>query len=210
MAVLVWDDTQDRVYEAGVDRGVLYIPDGVGVPWNGLIEVKSGYKTTVEDVFLDGVRVNQIVGVGGFQGHIKAYTYPDEFAQFEGYLEDEPGVFFTGQGQQPFHLSYRTQIGNPTVGLELGYKIHILWNLIAVPDDRVYETLSDKSEAMEFEWAITSIPESAYGFRPTSYLVLDSTKIDSDLLQDFEDILYGTVSTSASLPSLSELLELYP
>jgi hypothetical protein len=44
MAELVWDEVGDRLYETGVDRGVLYIPDAGGVyndavAWNGLTTV---------------------------------------------------------------------------------------------------------------------------------------------------------------------------
>lgn len=44
MTVLTWDDTGNRQYETGVDKGVLYIPDANGAyvdgyPWNGLTTV---------------------------------------------------------------------------------------------------------------------------------------------------------------------------
>ena len=44
MAKLKWDQTGERLYETGVDRGVLYPADEngaypTGVAWNGLINV---------------------------------------------------------------------------------------------------------------------------------------------------------------------------
>ena len=43
MTALTWDQVGERLYETGVDHGVLYIPtDGVydvGVAWNGLVTV---------------------------------------------------------------------------------------------------------------------------------------------------------------------------
>jgi len=56
MARLTWDNTGERLYETGVDRGVLYIPDGNGaysdgVAWNGLTTVTespSGAEATAE------------------------------------------------------------------------------------------------------------------------------------------------------------------
>jgi len=44
MTRLAWDTTGDRTFEAGVDRGVLFIPDETGaytfgVAWNGLTSV---------------------------------------------------------------------------------------------------------------------------------------------------------------------------
>ncbi len=41
MTRLVWDQLGDRVYETGLDRGVLYFTDGGGVPWNGLTSVEE-------------------------------------------------------------------------------------------------------------------------------------------------------------------------
>ncbi len=39
MPAIVWDNIGDRFYESGLDRGVLYLSDGSGVPWNGLISI---------------------------------------------------------------------------------------------------------------------------------------------------------------------------
>jgi hypothetical protein len=47
MARLQWDQVGERVYETGVDHGVLYIPDTApasttqGVVWNGLVSVSE-------------------------------------------------------------------------------------------------------------------------------------------------------------------------
>ena len=43
---LTWDNTGERLYETGVDHGVLYIPDengvyNTGVAWNGLTTVSE-------------------------------------------------------------------------------------------------------------------------------------------------------------------------
>ena len=49
MVAVVWDALADRVFETGVDHGVLYIPDGTGayntgVAWNG--DLLDGTLTT--------------------------------------------------------------------------------------------------------------------------------------------------------------------
>ena len=45
MSKIIWDQTGERLYETGVNHGVLYIPtDGVyskGVAWNGLTAVTA-------------------------------------------------------------------------------------------------------------------------------------------------------------------------
>ena len=43
---IVWDAEGERLFETGVDRGVLYPIDetgayGIGVPWNGLTSVSE-------------------------------------------------------------------------------------------------------------------------------------------------------------------------
>lgn len=39
MTVLRWDKAGSRTFETGLDKGVLYLPDGNTVPWNGLTAV---------------------------------------------------------------------------------------------------------------------------------------------------------------------------
>ena len=41
MAVLVWDQVGERVYQTGVDHGVLYLHDGTVAVWNGLVDVEE-------------------------------------------------------------------------------------------------------------------------------------------------------------------------
>lgn len=43
MPGLVWDRVGDRTYESGLDRGVLYLPDGSAVPWNGLTSIVENF-----------------------------------------------------------------------------------------------------------------------------------------------------------------------
>lgn len=41
MARLNWGVVAERFFETGVDHGVLYTGDGIGVPWNGLTSVNE-------------------------------------------------------------------------------------------------------------------------------------------------------------------------
>lgn len=205
MTALVWDRPDERTYESGLDRGVLYFPDGGGVAWNGLISIEERTSKTVTPVHFDGTKINDIVTYGDFSGVMKAYTYPEEFLRFDGVLEDEDGVFLTNQPHEKFHLSYRTGVGDGLEGLDLGYKIHLLYNLTAVPSQRVYNTLSLNSQPVDFQWTLNGIPEEFSGYRPTSHVIIDSRKLDPHLMQDIEDILYGDESRSPMLPSLKSL-----
>ena len=46
------------------------------------------------------------------------------------------------QPPKSFSLSYRTRIGNDIEGAEYGYKIHILYNIIANPDPYAFTTIA--------------------------------------------------------------------
>lgn len=191
MPTLEWDKVGERIFEAGIRKGVLYIQGECGVPWNGLTSVDEDPIMAMDPLMFDGVKYGDVVSIGNFSGVLKAFTYPDEFLQCLGVLEDESGFNITAQPIRTFGLSYQTTMGDDLNGSESCYKIHLLYNLKAVPASTSYVTLSDSLEPTEFEWDLTSIPEQVSGFRPTAHVIIDSRKIDPYLLSDIEDILYG-------------------
>ncbi len=201
MTTLVWDEVGARVYENGVSHGVFYGSDNKGVPWNGLTSVEEIINDSVEPLYFDGFKYGDLVVSGDFQGKMKAFTYPDEFLNYEGLVEWLPGFRLSDQPKSRFGLSYRTGVSDD-LGTE-GYKIHLLYNVLAVPSSKVYNTLSLDVEPTDFEWDISAIPEDIDKFRPTAHVVLDSRKIDPYLLADIERILYGTAETDALLPDLN-------
>lgn len=205
MAALVWDQVGDRLYETGISKGVLYKEDRFGVPWNGLISVDESESNEVDPVYFDGVKFNDIVTLGDFGAVLRAFTFPDEFLPYEGVAEDRMGFYLHSQPKRRFHLSYQTRIGDDISGTNAGYKIHIFYNLTAIPSEQSYQTMSDSTEPVEFEWAISSIPEDIDGYRPTSYVVLDSRHTEPHLLADVESILYGDAEDEARLPPLKSL-----
>lgn len=205
MTTIQWHQPGDRVYEAGLDRGVLYVHGQTGVAWNGLTSLDENDIKTVEPIHYDGVKFNDIVTLGEFSGVIRAITYPDDFLLCEGTLEDQTGIFVTSQPIKRFNLCYRTKIGEGENGVDSGYKIHILYNLTAVPSQKTRQTLGMDIAPMEFEWSLTSIPEDIEGYRPTAHLIIDSRGMDQWLLQDIEDVLYGTVDREPIIPSLKAL-----
>lgn len=200
MPSVVWDQPGERSYEAGLDHGVLYFPDGGAVPWNGLTAVEEQSSTLTEPVYFDGVKFSDIVTYGNYEATIRAFTYPEEFLEYEGILEEQDGLYVANQSVKTFNLSYRTM----TYGEE-GYKIHLLWNLTAVPSTKIYETLSLEVTPTEFEWTITSVPEPVEGYRPTSHIILDSRRLDQYLLADIETILYGDPNDELRIPQMPTL-----
>lgn len=202
MTVLQWDQIGDRVFESGVDRGVLYFPEGGGVAWNGIISVSESPNATVRPVYFDGVKSDDIVTPGDWAGTLNAYTYPEEFLRFEGVLEDQSGFWVADQPNLTFGLSYRTKVGDDVLGLDLGYKIHLLYNLTAIPSAKAYATLTVDPTPINFSWSLSSIPENIDGYRPTAHVIIDSRTMDPYLLQDVEDLLYGDEDGVPTLPPL--------
>lgn len=202
MAVLEWDKVGEKIYESGINKAVFYKEDNKGVPWNGLTSLEYGYNDSVEEVYYDGVKFNDLVTLGAFSARLSAFTYPDEFLEYEGTRPDASGYYVTGQPKKLFGLSYQTLIGDDINGTHAGYKIHVLYNLTAIPAERSYETLSLSPEPTDFEWDITSIPEPVDFYRPTSHIIFDSRKFDPYLMIEIESMLYGTETSDAFLPSL--------
>lgn len=205
MARLVWDQAGDRVYENGVSQGVFYGSDSKGIPWNGLISVEEVNNDSVNPLYLDGFKYADEITIGDFEGILTAFTYPDEFMGYEGVDDWKPGFYLADQPKKRFGLSYKTEI-NSDQGQQIGYKIHLLYNLVAVPSNKAYQTLSLDSEPIDFKWDITAIPEELDKFRPTAHVVIDSRKIDPFLLVDIENIIYGTDTSDPLLPDLNGLV----
>lgn len=207
MAELTWDNVGERTFETGLDRGVLYMPDGSAVPWNGLVSITEKNEKESSPVYYDGQKINDLVTLGDFSASMKAITYPDEFAILEGLVSLSDGVYLGDQAPQAFGLCYRTRLGNDVDGPEAGYKIHLLYNVTAVPVDKTYSTNSQTTSPVEFEWDIYAIPEDLVGFRPSAHLVINSLDINPNLLSYLEARLYGDAVTDPELPPMQEFVE---
>ena len=214
MAKLVWNEAGKRLYETGVDRGVLYVSDGngryqKGVVWNGLVSVNespSGAEAT--PLYAGNVKYVELMSNEEFGASIEAYTYPEEFEQCDGSAELADGITIGQQPRKSFGLCYRTKIGNDTAGDEHGYKIHLIYGAKAAPTEKSYTTINDSPEAITFSWEITTTPIEVAGHKPTATLTIDSTKVQPDKLEAIEKKLYGDTATEATLPTPAEILAL--
>lgn len=210
MAILEWDKTGERTYQAGLDRGVLYLNDGTVVPWNGLISVEESSDAELKSFYLDGVKYLEVLVPGNFVGKLTAYTYPDELDGVTGIVDVAPGLVYHDQPAKSFNLSYRTKLGNDLKGTEYGYKIHLLYNIRATPDSRSSNTLGESgAEPSEFAWSLTGIPVKIDKFKPTVHISLDSTRTEPYILQVLEEKLYGTDVTAPTLPTIQDVAELF-
>lgn len=213
MTAIVWDAAGSKFYQTGIDRGVLYLQGGNGVPWNGITAVEDDTAQTLKSFWLDGVKYLDNLLPGDFSGKLKAFTYPDEFEQVSGIVSPSDGLLFYDQPSKSFNLSYRTMVGNDLDGIDHGYKIHLLYNLVANPDNSTYPTLTGTTATpIEFSWVLSGTPPanpSSKGYRPTVHISIDSEDTSQEVLQAIEDILWGTADTSPHFPSISEILDLF-
>ena len=201
-----WDLVGERLFETGVDRGMLYLPDvsgdyTTGVPWNGLTAVtESPTGGEANPQYADNIKYVNLYSYEEFEATIEAFTYPDEFAECDGSAVPETGVKFGQQPRKMFGFCYRTRVGNDLEGVELGYKLHLVYGATASPSEKAHSTINDSPEAMTFSWDVMSVPVAWANGQPVSSIEIDSTKVDATALADLEDFLYGTVSTDPSLP----------
>ena len=212
MSKLVWDKTSERLYETGVKNGVLYVQEAgaypKGVAWNGITAVTespSGAEATA--LYADDTKYLNLISNEEFGATVEAYMYPDEFAACDGSAELVEGVMLGQQKRKAFGLCYRTTLGNDTDGNDYGYKLHIIYGATAAPSEKAYATINDSPEAITFSWELTTTPVAVTGYKPTSCITIDSTKVDKEKLVALEAILYGSESEEARLPLPDEIAQ---
>lgn len=210
MSRIAWNAIGSRFFEAGVDRGVLYIGTDAGIPWTGLISVDENPNGGEPKAFyIDGEKYLNISSVEEFEATIKAYTYPIEFSQCDGTAQVRNGLFFGQQGRKSFGFSYRTKIGNDVDGVDHGYKIHLVYNALATPSSKSLSSFSDSPEASDFSWNLTTKPNKVSGYSSTAHVVVDSRYTHPTTLGAIEDVLYGTETDVAQLPTPQELMDIF-
>lgn len=213
MSKLVWDKIGERRYETGIEQVALFPhKDGAytaGVAWNGVTALNltpSGAEPTA--LYANDRKYITLMSVEELGGTIEAYTYPDEWAACDGSAEVTPGVFFGQQTRTPFGLVGKSLIGNDTKLNKFGYKLHIVYGGLASPSEQAHATLNDSPEAATMSWEFSTTPVEVQGFEPTSYICIDSTKVDAEKLAALEAILYGTEEAEARLPLPDEIATL--
>lgn len=209
MARLEWNTQGKRQYEAGVDRGVLYIEGQAGVTWTGLTSVEmtpigGGSKS----YYLDGNKYLLVSTAEEFGATINAYTYPEQFGTCDGSVSVRSGLSIGNQRRKTFGFSYRTMVGSDLNG-DLGYKIHLVYNALAEPSQRSYSAIGDSVDPIEFSWSITTKAPIIPGYKRTSHIEIDSRTTDIQVMELIESVLYGNDENAARLPTFAELVEMY-
>lgn len=201
MARLSWNAPSERIFETGLDRGVLYPKNGTRpVVWNGLTSVDEEGAETASSYYIDGRPFLYLPKPKEFEATIRAYTYPDEFAPMMGLAEAADGMFLDSQMSDSFDLSYRTIVGDGVDGLKRGYKIHLIYNAVVSPQSVAYESLSSDVNPVEFSWTIQAVPIRVDGYRATAHVVIDTRNMEQDKLDQIEAFLYGTPTSDPVMP----------
>lgn len=213
MAKLVWDQTTEKLYETGIEQVALFpqvageYPKGVA--WNGITALNltpSGAEPS--PLYANNKKYLTLMSVEELGGTIEAYMYPDEWSECDGSAELVPGVFVGQQPRKNFGLVGKTLIGNDSEGTKYGYKLHLVYGGLASPSEMSNATVNDNPEARTMSWEFSTTPVSVAGFEPTSYICIDSTKVDAGKLTALEAVLYGSESEEARLPLPDEIAEL--
>lgn len=207
---LQWDQEGQKLYETGVDRGVMYpMTDkgyGTGEAWNGLMSVDekpSGAEPTA--LHANNRKYLELMSKEEFAGSIGAYTFPAGFRPCLGIKEMAPGVYVTQQTRVPFGFAYRTLIGNDLKKDAYGYKIHLVYGATAKPTEKSNKTMGENPEAAELSWEFTTTPVDVPNCDPSAHIEIDSTTLSAEKLKALEDILYGSETAAARLPLPAEL-----
>jgi len=219
MAALTWDQVGERLFETGVDRGVLYLINETGeydngVAWNGLTTVtESPGGAESNPQYADNIKYLNLISAEEFGATIEAFTYPDEFAECDGTAVPVPGVAVGQQGRKVFGFCYRTRLGNDIDGDSHGYKLHLVYGAQAAPSEKAYGTINDSPEAISFSWEISTTPIPVTGhddLKPTALIVVDSTVVDEAALTELETALYGGsgAGDTPHLPSPGEVIDM--
>ena len=210
MTRVIWGSQGERLYETGVDRGVLYPPFGHGVSWNGLVSVKENPSGGApKPYYIDGFKYLNVATSEEFEATLEAFSSPTEFGICDGTVSISNGLFVTQQPRREFGLSYRSRLGNDVDGVDHGYKVHLVYNLLASPNNQDNATLSENVDPSIFSWGLTAVAPKLSGYRPTAHFSIDSRHTPPLLLQEIEDLLYGTGLANARLPSAMELIALF-
>ena len=219
MAKLTWDGIGKRLFETGVDHGVLFVASDAGgwergVAWDGLTAVtESPSGAEPNKQYADNIVYLNLVSAEEFGGTIEAFTYPPEFAPCDGLAEPADGLTIGQQERKSFALAYRTKVGNDVAGQNFGYKIHLLYGLTAAPSEKAYQTVNDSPEAITLSWEVSSIPVEVAGMNPTSVITINSTIVDATDLAALELLLYGGGSgqteTFAKMPTPAEVVAIF-
>lgn len=220
MSRLVWHKTGEKKFRTGVEKVTFYGQTaagyGNGEAWNGvttLNETPEGGEPT--KIYADDSHYLTMYSLETLNGTIEAYDYPDGFKACNGEAELTAGVTVSQQTRKGFGLSFISLIGNDTESIDYGKELHILYNCKASPSETGHATVNESPEATTMSWSFTTDPiEMPEGYKPSSRIVIESTKVSKAAWKALVDYCIGTdgadgeSGTDPKLPDPTKVLEL--
>lgn len=206
MSELVWDQPGDIFYEEGISKGVLNVGESV-VPWNGLVNVRESVDGgELIESYLDGVKSNQDRTSEEFVATLEAFMYPLEFEPCDGNAPSKNGLYISAQERTPFNLCYRTEVVGD-VEENSSYNLNFIYNATATPNPVPRKTVSRDVDTVLFKWKLHTVPEEVLGFKPVSFLQINSASLNPFAIVELEEMLFGTTTSDPYFPTLDELVE---
>lgn len=191
MAKLIWGSLEDKTFEYGISKGVLYGDLGLSSPWNGITSVQESFgESAVTETFFDSKKVSIVPSNELYEVSVTAYTFPESFLSYIGYMSSRRGIAVTNKTLKVFNFSYQVRVN------ETRYKIHLLEKVVSVRTPLTTKTVAGSFEANSLTFTLKpTIFKTENNLRPTSHTVIDSGKVTPSFLSFVENKLYGT-STS--------------
>lgn len=213
MSRLEFDAVGEKEYRYGVSHTVLYLQenDGTypkGVVWNGITGINQNPSGADENaVYADNIKYASMIAAEEFGCGIEALFYPPEFGECDGEKSVMKGVYVGMQKRRPFGLSWRTELGSDVYADDdEAYELHLAWNLKAKPSTHGHKTINTNVDAESNSWDCSSTPTPVKDMKPTAHIRINTKEFaDKEKIKALEDILYGTESTEAHLPSPDEV-----
>lgn len=175
--LITWDEMSERLYENGVDHGVLFLYDKTGktatigstnytcnyvggVAWNGLTAVNHAPEgAEANDTYADNIKYLTLRSAEDFKFTIEALYSPDEFDECDGTIKPIAGVKVKQQNRKLFGFYHRSNIGSAEDGMEHGYKHHFIFGCTADPTEHNYETINDSPEPASLSWEVSTVTQ---------------------------------------------------
>ena len=150
-----------------------------------------------------------LISAEEFGGTIEAFTYPDEFGQNDG--SDEPAAGVRSGSRDVVPSAWSTARSWATTPRARSTATSCTSSTARRPHRRSVPTRRSTTHPrrQRSHGSSTTTPVPVADRKPTSVLTVDSTKSDPDILQDLEDILFGTDSDDARLPSPDEVIAIF-
>lgn len=209
MSVLQWNRPEDKSFQSGLDKGVLYMEDGPVVPWNGLQTVEDNGESELLNFYLDGVQYLGMASPRDWKGTVTCVTVPSEFYPAMGIGTVGDGFYADSQPQSRFSMSYRTLVTTPDGVEPNNYKIHLIYKCVASLQGFSHETLSSSgSDPVPYQFELSATPMPVSLMRPTAHFVFDTREMDEPSITALETILYGSSTTAPRVPTITELIDL--